>query len=317
MPRARCDAQGRGRRCRSLREILRRRLYRELGYASIHIYAQEALGFSRSKTYEFIRFAESLGKLPKLKAAVESGEMPWTKAREVVKVATAETEQSWLTMAGGKSRRELEKEVAGRGGWAKANRGQGGLLKPKGPGPPRAAAGQSLTLRLEPVQRARFDAMVEKLMKRLHCSREQVLLMALESFLGNDGKSTRVDGASPYQVIVYRCSDCGESRLGLEGRPLSAAESAQVQCDSQVLVSGQRNRRSIPPGRRRAVLLRDGHRCRTKGCNSTSFLEVHHRKSRREGGGNEEGNLVTLFSSCHRHLHERGGQAPALREVEP
>ncbi|MBC8367262.1 hypothetical protein H8E52_07625, partial [bacterium] len=38
-------------------EILRGKLYRGLGYASIHLYAEEALGFSRSKTYEFIRLA--------------------------------------------------------------------------------------------------------------------------------------------------------------------------------------------------------------------------------------------------------------------
>ncbi len=32
------------------------------------------------------------------------------------------------------------------------------------------------------MQRARFDALTEKLMKKLHCGREEVLLLALEAF---------------------------------------------------------------------------------------------------------------------------------------
>ena len=47
-------------------EVLRRKLFRELGYASIHAYGSEALGFSRSKTYHFIRLCESFESLPRL-----------------------------------------------------------------------------------------------------------------------------------------------------------------------------------------------------------------------------------------------------------
>ena len=162
---------------------------------------------------------------------------------------------------------------------------------------------QSLTLRLSPLAKARLEAMLEKLMKKQHCSREQVLLMALESLLA---ESTRVDsGASPYQVVVQECPACKGKTVGPERRRLSKAESAQIDCDSSVLEAGQRNKASIPPARRRTVLARDAHRCQTKGCRSTSFLEVHHIKSRSRGGDNREENLITLCASCHRHLHER------------
>ena len=79
-------------------EVLKGKLYRGLGFASIHLYAEEALGFSRSKTYEFIRLAEALDELPVLKDQIDSGKLPWTKAREVVKVATPETEKEWLAL---------------------------------------------------------------------------------------------------------------------------------------------------------------------------------------------------------------------------
>ena len=129
------------------------------------------------------------------------------------------------------------------------------------------------------------------------------LLVALESLLA---ESPRVDsGASPYQVVVQKCPACKEKTVGPERCQLSPAESAQIDCDSSVLETGQRNKASIPPARRRTVLARDAHRCQTKGCRSTSFLEVHHIKSRSRGGDNREENLITLCASCHRHLHER------------
>ncbi|MBC8365946.1 HNH endonuclease [bacterium] len=292
-------------------DVLKGKLYRELGFASIHLYAEEALGFSRSKTYEFIRLAEALDDLPKLKDQIESGNLPWTKAREVVKVATPETEQEWLVLAKNKSRRDLEKEVVKSRARRDANRqaSQTELIEPECE-VPAAATAQSLTLRLSPLAKARLEAMLEKLMKKHHCDRVRVLLMALESLLA---ESTRVDSSgSPYQVIVHKCPSCETKSTGQQRRGLSAAESAQIDCDSSLLEAGQRNKTSIPPTRRRAVLIRDGHRCQTKGCRSTSFLEVHHIKPRIRGGDNREANLITLCSSCHRHLHERGGLLAAM-----
>ncbi|MBC8366286.1 HNH endonuclease, partial [bacterium] len=287
-------------------DVLARKLYRGLGYASIHLYAEEALGFSRSKTYEFIRLAEALDELPKLKDQIESGKLPWTKAREVVKVATPETEREWLVLAESQSRRELEKEVARSRArrYGVKDEIQSELLEPDGKTPV-AAPVQSLTLRLSPLAKARLETMLEKLMKKHQCDREQVLLMALESLLA---ESTRVDsGGSPYQVVVQKCPSCESKTVGHDHRQLSPAESEQIDCDSSLLAPGERNKASIPPSQRRAVLMRDGHRCQTKGCRSTNFLEVHHIKPRSMSGDNREENLITLCSSCHRHLHERGG----------
>ena len=150
-------------------EIMERRLFRELGYANIHLYATEALGFSRSKTYEFIRLAESLKNLPRLKAGIESGRVPWTKARELVKVATPESEKRWIEIAEGSGRRDLEKQVASsraRRDRSRDDCAQGELLSEPiigNPEPPAAAPAHSLTLRLDPMQHARFDALPTEL----------------------------------------------------------------------------------------------------------------------------------------------------------
>ena len=278
-------------------EILQRKLYRELGFSSIHLYATNALGFSRTKTYEFIRLAESLEKLPRLKQSVESGEVPWTKAREVVRVATPETEGEWLKLAESKSRRQLEEEVAKSRAARDRDESQGELVPL--PSTPKAAPAPYVTFRLETMSKAKLEAMIEKLMKLHHCSREQVLMMALEAFSGESSPR----GDSSYQVIVHRCEECGKSEV--DGAQVGEAATEQIACDSRVLAPGKRNRATIPPARRRAVLARDGHRCRTRGCNAKHFLEVHHIVPRSRGGTNDEANLITLCSSCHRLAHEQ------------
>jgi hypothetical protein len=82
-------------------DIMRRGLYRELGHATINQYAMKGLGFSKSRTGDFIRLAQNLDKLPAVRAAMSSGELGYTKAREIVGVATPETEDRWLEAAKG------------------------------------------------------------------------------------------------------------------------------------------------------------------------------------------------------------------------
>ncbi len=320
-------------------EVQERRLYRELGYSSIQTYASEALGFSQSKTYQFLRLAESLGKLPALRESVADGELSWTKAREVVKVATPRNEKRWLAEAMGSSRRELERKVK----WSrdrtktlrKTDRRQTSLLDPPASEEVErdcAEVPQRVTLSFTPEQFAHWEAMMEKIRKRerMSSSREELLLEIMADRLGEPTNSkhansggaatapaessgagaddcTRVQ-SSPYQIVVYKCEDCGKGvlRTGRGREPLSTSALARIECDARILKPGERSSASIPPARRREVFARDGHRCRVQGCRSTRFLEIHHIRPRAMGGGNEAENLVTLCSRCHQLLHERG-----------
>ena len=172
--------------------IMRHELYRELGYSSIQAYAADSLGFSPSKTSQFVRLAGVLESLPKLRATRK-------KARE-----------------------------------------------PQAPSSP------------------------------------------------------------PYQVVVYTCKECGAAEVVTDrGRkPIDPGPSLG---DAQVQTPGAPNRSTIPPARRQEALVRAGHRCEAPGCGWTRFLEVHHRKPRAAGGGNELGNLQVLCSACHRVAHRRQG----------
>jgi len=92
-------------------EVMRRELYRELGSASLEQYATEGLGFSRGRYWQFRRLAEDLERLPRLRQAVATGEIGWTKARHVARVATETTEADWVAKGKALGRRQLAAEV--------------------------------------------------------------------------------------------------------------------------------------------------------------------------------------------------------------
>jgi hypothetical protein len=91
-------------------EVMRRRLFRDLGHSSINQYAIQELDFSKSRADDFIRLAKQLDKLPAVRKAVESGELGYTKAREIISVVTPDTQDTWLKAAKG-TRKELVNEV--------------------------------------------------------------------------------------------------------------------------------------------------------------------------------------------------------------
>ena len=107
------SASDRARECAVLwfAEVQRRGLHRQLGHASLELYATQWLGFSLNRYWQFKRLADDLDRLPVLREAVARGEVGWTKAQQVARVATAETQIDWVAKAATTSRRVLERDV--------------------------------------------------------------------------------------------------------------------------------------------------------------------------------------------------------------
>jgi len=317
--------------------IHREQLFRELGYSSIHAYGREALGFSERKLSAFVRLAAALEQLPATRQAVEAGVLPWTKARELVSVATPATEASWLAEAKASSRRELERKVCAARARPSPQR-RAAVAQPDlalAPTPAEtarsaleAAVPLRLSFALSAEQFGRWEALVERLRKAgRRESREELLLAALAALVDETGAAASVApgepaptatqtsrprgrvGASPIQVILRRCPDCGTIAqvTGRGERPADSALAARAACDGDELAPGGGLTRSLTPALRRRILARDEHRCQAPGCGATRFLEVHHLRPRSRGGGQEESNLATLCARCHQLLHERGG----------
>jgi hypothetical protein len=94
-----------------LKDVDERQLYLQYGHGNTIDYARERLGFEERKTRSLLNIARSFEKLPNLNSAFRRGDIPWTKAREVAKVAKPETDREWLVKTQSLSNRQLEKEV--------------------------------------------------------------------------------------------------------------------------------------------------------------------------------------------------------------
>ncbi len=463
-------------------DMFRRRAFQDLGFGSIYAYAAGRLGFSRAKTGQLVRLSRVLDGLPALRGALAQGDLTWTKARVIARVALPSTEAAWIRIAKTAGRRELELRArAARTGARRARSSQTGLTLAGHPAPttdfpgvrahgagsgsppplrgdssvgegevpvharreagsgtarcagasapgrgsgtsregrdpgaadPSAAPDVSgdittdlspldvevpvqVSLRFTPEQYARFEALLEAARKRgIHGSREELVLGGMEAAIsmsremetsaghlaggaggnastqagpergsgigtrvptgggpveragtgapwagesapgpaGKSGRNRRATVGGPsgtmppalpaaeappvdrralapfYQVVVSQCDTCGRGRVvtGRGDRALSTATLKAVLCDARVHRKGERNRATIPPSVRSAVLERDGFRCRLPGCRRTRFLQIHHVVPREAGGDNRVENLVALCSGCHHALH-RGG----------
>ena len=307
-------------------EVQRRALYRELGHPSLQVYATEALGFSPNRYWQFKRLADDLDRLPVLREAVAAGDLGWTKAQQVARVATPATQDLWVGKAVATGRRALEREVrCARSLRRRKSAAPAAQLEmgDAAAGPGVAACADlppaTVTLRADGLQLARFEALMERARKLRvvapDSDRMDLVLAALESLVAGEVWEVGIAAgrSAPVQVVVQHCPDCG-AMAAVTGRGeqrLAPAQAAALACDARVQEPGKPNRATIPPSTRAKVLARDRHRCTTPGCGAVRFLEVHHVVARSEGGGNTLENLVTLCSRCHRHCHEQqGGIAP-------
>jgi hypothetical protein len=301
-------------------EVQRRGLHRQLGHASLQLYATQALGFSDNRYYQFKRLADDLDRLPALREAVESGEIGWTKALQVARVATEATQAAWVAKAATTGRRELELQVR-----------QARKRRPVVPAAQLAfdagaqlgldAAARSIadppvtiSLRADGVRLARYEALMElghKLgLVPAGVDRLDLVLAGLEAVVASAAGGERVRPAGPAaQIIIHQCPDCERAAVTTSRgeRKVAPAQLAALTCDARVQRPGKPNRATIKPSVRAAVLARDRHHCATPGCRATSFLEVHHVKPRGQGGTNRAENLITLCSRCHGFVHESGG----------
>jgi hypothetical protein len=91
--------------------FVERRAWEPLGFARLADYARERPGLSARELYDLAHVDAALAKLPAIDAALASGQLGWTKARLLCRVATPEDEGLWLAAAGRLSAAALAREV--------------------------------------------------------------------------------------------------------------------------------------------------------------------------------------------------------------
>ena len=288
---------------RWLLAALRSAAHVHLGFGSFAEYVERLFGYKPRSTQEKLRVAEALEQLPSTAAELERGALNWSAARELTRVAVAETEAQWVEIARGKTVHQLEALVAG-----------------KSPGDTPSSASRPETrrhvLRFEVTSEtlALFREAMSKLRRAGSPSDDDSALMLMaRQVLGGPGD----EGRSSYQIALSVCPDCGKGhqQAGGELVAVGAEVVGMAECDGQKLGPiaapakiadahvGARAKQTVTPATRRAVLRRDHGRCVVPGCRNAALLDIHHVDPRSEGGRNEAENLITLCGAHHRATH--------------
>jgi hypothetical protein len=277
-------------------------VHRELGLATFVEYVERVLGYAPGAARERLRVADALVALPKLQAAMAAGDVAYSAARELTRVATVDTEDAWLAVATKHTVRDIEDMVSGR---------HRGALPDDPPDP--AARLHELRLLVPAAVLGKFTAARRALEETSgHALTDGDLLATL-----CDGQLAGAEGGDAaasrpmYQIAITRCPDCLRAWHDVAGHTieLSGAELAQASCDADLLgrVDGDKPARvtkSIPPRTRRAVLRRDRGRCIVPGCRNARYVDVHHLIARAKGGKHTPTTLAALCSAHHAAAHD-------------
>ncbi len=277
-----------------------------------------------STAREHVRVARALRDLPQTAAQVASGALSYAKAREVTRVATADTEVEVLALAAGETAGTLARTLTN---W-QTRHAPDGLAA-------RQRAARSCTfhmeadgtftmrLRLTPevaaevrqrldrgaVNRMRTPQPVDAEPLTLVQARADAAAAVLRAPARTALDAPAGASPAPVEVVLHRRVD----RAEIDGVVLAPETAARLCCDAAVRVmlhhpDGSpadlgRRQRLVSPKLRRLLGERDQH-CRHPGCTSTDFLEVHHLIPWEHGGCTDLDNLELRCEHHHAHVHD-------------
>jgi hypothetical protein len=280
-----------------LLQALRTEAHRHLGFGTFSEYVERLFGYGPRTTEEKLRVARSLEDLPETDRALRDGELSWSAARELTRVATPATESAWLSSAQKRTVRQLERLVSG--------------CKPGDLPTDRARPeAKRVVLRFEVSAEtaATFREAVAHLRRKTDASLDDdalLLALAREVLRGPTD-----EGRSSYQVLVTKCEQCGQGFQQSAGElvPLEPEAVEMACCDAQLVSTESdahvgRATQTIPPVTRRHVMRRDHGCCVVPGCRNAIFVDQHHLARRVEGGAHDSDNLVVLCAAHHRAVH--------------
>ena len=294
-----------------LAELAEGRLFQTLGYASLDEYADAVLDLPPRQVRDLLRIGRALPVLPALAAALEAGELDWTKAREIVRVGTSETEAAWVERAKSVTSRVLEREVADS---------LVGELPPAGePRPERRPPRSRMVLELESADHEIFATMLALL--AAHLGTDGVELdrsalvgaaarMVVDQLERDDALEIDAPTGERYRVVIDHCPTCRDNTIPTLGgaHEVSDTIAAEAACDAEIVemrpgpAQGHATR-AIPPAVRRIVLNRAKWRCEVPYCRGRLWLDVHHLQHWARGGTHAVVNLVAVCSCHHRAIH--------------
>jgi Holliday junction DNA helicase RuvB len=279
-------------------------------------WAAAHLGCQRAD--KLILTARRLEELLEIDTAFAAGKVPWTKVREIARVATAETERKWLHLALTATSREVEEAVA------RAKRGD----------EPREGLKARRPRYVEKIlfsgeEKAVWDQAVRKVRSEMPGGTtpyQAAAEMARRALLAKpEGEAPGKKAKDAFLVVLHRgkdgstWADADEGRVEIdpatieekvrEGARVIEVPDIQGAGECQAIRFGERGKAAkedrdppVSPEQKEAVLARDG-RCLV--CGSREDLTPHHLDSHADGGKSVTERLCTLCVRCQGCVHDQ------------
>jgi hypothetical protein len=270
--------------------------------------------------------ARALSSLPLISDALRLGQLSYSKARALTRVATPETEALLLGMAHDATASQLERicrhfrsalrvaigerpEDEEHLRWVRERETASGLVR----------FDIQVTVDEAAVVRRALEAATSREWKkdRVSAGTRPASLRRADAFVAMAERfltANSTDGAPPVEVVVHVEGDADAGGTLDDGTPLHPSTTARLTCDAAVVevvedsrgnvLDVGRRRRTIPTRLRRALRLRD-RGCRFPGC-TNRHVDGHHVVPWSRGGSTSLENLCSLCRRHHVYVHEYG-----------
>jgi hypothetical protein len=275
--------------CFYLLEMAERRGYEKFGYKDVWDYASARFGYSSRKTHYFLGLAHGLKRLPKLLDALENGEIGWTKAYQLSRIAEPETEEEWIEKAKDLSVRDLKETIQRR----------------------RTNGGRPVKLWMTQEMAELWDFAIE--VCRMSTGAQHSRMQCLEFMIGEFLSTWSYEANRHVRLVEETAEEAenGDSLDSTSNEDLTEEETLQIEkrlCpDNDDLPAAVLNYR-CPPGWME-IIERDSYQCCYPGCGARSGLHPHHIEFRNRFGTKTRAerdapsNQVTVCALHHRMLH--------------
>ena len=262
-----------------------RRLFRELGFATVKLYVESRLGISSRKAWSLIAIERASWRCcMSLREAWKLGRISHLAASTLLPVISERHGNAWVQRATEVTLRRLHDEVV----WALDHGDRHPALDP--PAPPPAGT----NVRADTAG----DVSIEEVQMRAHDPAQPDVSMGPPGAL-------RLTFRLPLAVAVLV-----ETTLWLLARDTEPQWRTFERMVAQAILEW-----SSQPRHRDPIFERDGWRCAVPACSSRRNLHDHHVIFRSKGGDNSRDNRVTVCASHHLHGIHQGrvrahGRAP-------
>jgi hypothetical protein len=285
-------------------------VWKYFGQPDLRSYHAHVCGYKPHVANDRERVAREILDLPAIRDQLEHG-LHYSKVRELVRVATRDTEGAWLEAVRGKNLREVERLVTGHK--------KGDLpTDPPAPVPQRRV----LVLEVSPETYAAYRQAKAGLSAECGESLDDDLALQVMARRALEVANLPETPHPAAQVAMTLCPGCRAATVDAAGIVVDVDDRARDQalCDAEHLgdveAEPARVASTLTPRKRRQVFARDHHRCVVPTCRAGRCLEIHHLEHREDGGGHEMWQIAVMCTA-HHNLYHRGkleisGKAPRL-----